>query len=84
MKKIAIWLMVISMLVFIITWGVVGLKIFDNKYNFETEAYIAYGSLAVFWVCLVYVRWSAFRCPHCRKLRMTNGKYCSYCGKEFK
>ena len=81
MKKIATWLMVISMLVFIIAWGVVGLKIFDNDYNFMTEAYIAYSSLTVFFVCLVYVK-GPYRCPHCGKLRLTNGKYCSYCGKE--
>lgn len=81
MKKIATWLMVISMIVFIIAWGVVGLKIFDNDYNFMTEAYIAYGSLVVFFVCLIYVR-SIYRCPHCGKERILFGKYCPYCGKE--
>ena len=81
MKKIATCLMVISMTVFLITWGVIGLKIFDNNYEFITEAYIAYGSLAVFWICLVYVRWT-YRCPHCGKERILFGKYCPYCGKE--
>ena len=48
MKKIAIWTAVISIIVFIITWGVIGVKILNNEYEFMTEAYIAYGSLAVF------------------------------------
>ena len=81
MKKIATWLIVISMVVFLTAWGVVGLKIFDNNYEFITEAYISYGALAVFWICLVYVRWTC-RCPHCGKTRILFGKYCPYCGKE--
>ena len=81
MKKIATWLMVISIIVFVITWGIIGLKIFNNEYDFMTEAYIAYGFLAVFFVCLIYVR-STYRCPHCGKARILFGKYCSYCGKE--
>ncbi len=83
MKKIAIWLAVISIIVFVIAWGVVGVKILDNNYNYTTEAYIAYGSLAVFFVCLIYVRGTS-RCPHCGKLRVLFGKYCPHCGKEIK
>lgn len=81
-KKIAIWLLVISLIVFVITWGIVGVKILDNNYEFMTEAYIALGSFAVFWICLVYVRWGKSRCPHCGKVRLSSGKYCSHCGKE--
>lgn len=33
-KKIAIWLLVISLIVFVITWGIVGVKILDNNYEF--------------------------------------------------
>lgn len=36
-KKIATWLMVISIIVFAIAWGVIGLKIFTNDFNFMTE-----------------------------------------------
>ena len=41
MKKIATWLAVISIIVFVIVWGIIGLKILDNDYDFITEAYIA-------------------------------------------
>ena len=81
MKKIAVWLAVISILVFIITWGITGVKILDHDYNFITEAYIAYGSLVIFFVCFIYVR-STYRCPHCGKSKIFFGKYCPYCGKE--
>ncbi len=83
MKKIAIWLAVISITIFVIVWGIIGIKILDNNYDFMTEAYIGYGSLAVFFVCLIYVR-STYRCPHCGRLRVFGWKYCPYCGKEIK
>jgi len=81
MRKIAKWLAAISIIIFIIVWGIIGVKILDNNYNFMIEAYIAYGSLAVFFVCLIYVRCTN-RCPHCGKVQMVWGKYCPYCGKE--
>ena len=83
MKKIATWLAVISIIVFVITWGIIGVKLLDNNYSFMTEAYIAYGSLAVFFACLLYVR-STYRCPHCGKQKLFFWKYCPYCGKEIK
>ena len=81
MKKIASWLAVISIIIFVIAWGIIGVKILDNNYEFMTEAYIGYGSLAVFFICLIYVR-DTYRCPYCGKLKQPFGKYCSYCGKE--
>lgn len=81
-KKIAIWLLVISLIVFVITWGIVGVKILDNNYEFMTEAYIAYCSLAVFFVSLIYVRWGKNHCPHCGKVRLSSGQFCSHCGKK--
>jgi len=82
-KKIATWLMVISIIVFAIAWGVIGLKIFTNDFNFMTEAYIGYGSLAVFFTSLICVK-MIDRCPHCGKTKQPFGKYCPYCGKEIK
>ena len=81
MKKVAVWLAVISILVFVVSWGIIGLKILDNDYEFLTEVYIAYGSLAVLFCCIICVR-IMNRCPHCRKIKQPFGKYCPYCGKE--
>ena len=83
MKKFAIWMLILSGIVFVVAWGIVGLKIFNNEYDFVTEAYIAYASLVVFFICLIYVR-STYRCPHCGKQKIFFGKYCPYCGKEIK
>ena len=66
MKKIAIWLAVISIIVFVIAWGVIGVKILDNDYEFMTEAYIGYGSLVVFFISIICVP-LINRCPHCKK-----------------
>ncbi|MBE6563867.1 MAG: hypothetical protein E7655_01135 [Ruminococcaceae bacterium] len=83
MKKIVVWLAVISIVVFVVAWGIVGVKILDHNYDFLTEAYIAYGSLAVFFLCLIGLRVTS-RCPHCGKPKLFFGAYCPYCGKEVK
>jgi len=81
MKKIATWMAVIAIIVFVITWGIIGLKILDSNYVFTTEAYIGLISLLIFFICVLYVR-STSRCPHCGKIKQLFGKYCPYCGKE--
>lgn len=81
MKKIVTWLAVISIIVFVIAWGIMGLKLLDNDYLITTEAYIGLISLVVSLICVLYMRFTS-RCPHCGKLKQTFGKYCPYCGKE--
>ena len=83
MRKAAVWLAVLSMIVFVIAWGVIGLKILDHEYEFMMEAYIAYGSLAVFFAALIGLKITD-RCPHCGKMKQPFGKYCPYCGKEIR
>ena len=81
MKKIAKWLAVISIIVFAIDWGVMGLKLLDNDYLITAEAYIGLISLVIFSVCILYVKFTN-RCPYCGKAKQSFGKYCPYCGKE--
>ena len=82
MKRIIMWLFAISLVVFTITWGVVGLKILDGDYEVITVgAYIALACWAVMFVC-VLCKYLSNRCPHCGKWLQTNGRYCPYCGKE--
>ena len=81
MKKIAKWLAVISIITFVVAWGIMGLKILDNNYLITVETYIGGISLVVFFVCVLYVKITN-RCPHCGKTRLSFGKYCPYCGKE--
>ena len=81
MKKIAKWFAVISMIVFALAWGVMGLKLLDNNYLITTEAYIGLISLVILFVCILYVKITD-RCPHCGKTKQSFGKYCPYCGKE--
>ena len=81
MKKMAKWLAVISMIVFVIAWGIMGLKLLDNNYLITVEAYIGLVSLVIFGVCALYVKFTD-RCSHCGKTKQSFGKYCPYCGKE--
>ena len=81
MKKIAKWSAAISVIVFIIAWGIMGLKLLDNDYNITVEAYVGLISLVVLLVSVLYIK-IINRCPHCGKTKQTFGKYCPYCGKE--
>lgn len=81
MKKIAKLLAVISFIVFVVAWGIMGLKILDSNYLITTEAYIGLISLVTFFFCILYVKFTN-RCPHCGKTKQSFGKYCPYCGKE--
>ena len=83
MKKIALWAAVISGLAFVIVWGVLGVNIMNNDYEAVTPlTYAGMGCLIVLLVSLITLRWHSWKCPHCGKTRWTNGRYCSYCGKE--
>lgn len=82
MKKIIPWITAVSLAIFVIAWGIMGLKIFDGNYNFTLEAYIGLAAIIVFFVFILIKKFSSEKCPYCGKIRLDNGKYCSYCGKE--
>ena len=83
MRKVANWLLGIFFAIFLIDWGIMGIKLLDNDYNITVEAHIG---LVCFIVIIFSVLLRSFtdRCPHCGKIRLTKGPYCSYCGKEIK
>ena len=63
MKKIAIGVAIISFLVFVIAWGVMGLEIFDGDYDIEMLVYIGATAWIVLLVSLVVQRWDRWRSP---------------------
>lgn len=81
MKKAVTWGLVISYIILFIAMGVMGIKIFDGNYDIVAECYIALIFLLISCACNIYRAFSN-RCPHCGKIRLSNGKYCSHCGKE--
>ena len=81
MKKIATWSLIIAFIVFLIDWGVMGIKLLDNNYNITVEAHIGLVCYIVIIVC-VLIRSFTCRCPHCGKIRVTKGAYCSFCGQK--
>ena len=81
MKKITTWALVIAFVVFIIDWGVMGVKLLNGNYEIITEAYIGaacWGVMLVSALCKLLTN----KCPHCGKVMLTNGKYCPHCGKK--
>lgn len=83
MKKWAGWLAVTAFLVFVIDWGVMGVKLLDGNYDISAEAYIGLISIVVCLSCILYIRF-AHRCQHCGKTIPFYGKYCLHCGKEIR
>ena len=81
MKKIMAYLFLITLIVFIIDWGVVGIRILNHDYDITLRAYIGLVCVVLIFVCLFY-RLLHRKCPHCGKPRQTEGAYCSYCGKK--
>ncbi|MBE6881435.1 MAG: hypothetical protein E7489_00335 [Ruminococcaceae bacterium] len=83
MKKTAAWILFIAFAVFIIDWGVMGIKLLDGNYNITTEAYIGAVCFAVIIICL-FCRVLGNKCSHCGKNVFSEGEYCPYCGNKLK
>ena len=81
MKRIAAWILVRTLILFLIDLGVMGLQLLNGNYDVLRAAYIAAACWIIMLVCAV-VRLFSSRCPHCCKLKLSNGKYCPHCGKE--
>lgn len=82
MKKIAWWILAVSLIVFIIAWGVMGVKIFTNDYDITTLAYIGAACLPLILGSVLIIRFLGSRCPHCGKQRAFSGAYCPHCGRK--
>ena len=81
MKKFAKWLAALAILVFVIDWGVVGVKLMNGDYNITAGLYVGWIAIGIFFACILYIR-VAQRCKYCGKRISFYGKYCPYCGKE--
>lgn len=85
MKKVCLWLAIISAIVLFITWGVVGVKLLDNNYDFMAELYITFAFWIILLGSIVCYKFIGSRCPHCGKGNDTltgKSKFCPHCGKE--
>ena len=85
MKKVCIWLAVISAIVLFITLGVVGVKLLDGNHNTNVEVIITGISFVIFLGSVVCYKFIGSHCPHCGKVNDTllgKSKFCPHCGKE--
>lgn len=81
MKRVISWARAIALVAFIIDWAFAGLKLLDGDYDITIEVYIAMVCFVVLLICAVCMLFTN-KCPHCGRLRLTNGRYCPNCGKE--
>ena len=85
MKKLCLWLAVISAIVLFITLGVVGGKLLDGNYDTTAEVIITGISFVIFLGSVVCYKFIGSRCPYCGKVNDTllgKSKFCPHCGKE--
>ena len=81
MKKYIPWIMFITFIIFIIDWGIVGLKLLDGNYDITVGAYIGLACFIIIFICILY-RLFNNKCPNCGKTLLSDGTYCPYCGKK--
>ena len=81
MKKARPWILAMTFIIAVISWGVMGLKLYDGNYNITVEAYTMMACLIVILICALSKLFTD-KCPHCGKMRVSNGKFCPHCGKE--
>lgn len=77
------WTALTAFVVFLVVWGIVGVKILNNDYDITAWVYIALVCWILMIVCGLY-RVFCQKCPHCGKRLLTEGKYCSHCGQIIK
>ena len=85
MKKVCVWLGIISAIVLLITVGVVGVKLLDGNYDTTAEVIITGISFVIFLGSVVCYKFIGSRCPHCGKVNdalLGKSKFCPHCGKE--
>ena len=85
MKKVCIWLAIISAILLFITLGVVGGKLLDENYDTTAEVIITGISFVIFLGSVVCYKFIGIRCPYCGKVNDTllgKSKFCPHCGKE--
>ena len=81
-KKIAEWLATISIIVFVIDWGIGAMMIYDGEFENNVWMYVGFVSIVIFFCSLIYLKTT--RCPHCGKMNQSFGEYCPYCSKKIK
>ena len=85
MKKVCVWLGIISAIVLLITLGVVGVKLLDGNYDTIIEVYLTGISFVILLCSIVGYKLIGSRCPHCGMVNDTllgKSKFCPHCGKE--
>ncbi len=81
MKRITTCVLIIALIIFIIDWGIIGMKLLDGDYDIITETYIGAACFGVMLISAVYKAFAS-KCPHCGKMIQSNGKYCPHYGQE--
>ncbi|MGI6315779.1 MAG: hypothetical protein ACOX17_03780 [Christensenellales bacterium] len=81
MKRILPWVQWIAFVILLTDWAVIGIQLLNGNYDVLAGGYVALISLLVFVVSLI-IRALINKCTYCGKIRMSQGEYCSHCGRK--
>lgn len=69
MRKAAIWITAISLIVLVITLVVMGIGVYEmDETIIGTTAYLALPCIIFLFGGLICLRWGSAKCPHCGKI----------------
>lgn len=82
MRKVMKYLAAVSLITFIIAWGVGGINILDHDFDNFAWVYVGAVAFVVFFCSFIFLR--TVRCSRCGRFSLTSGAYCPYCGNRIK
>ena len=70
-----------ALAVFVVDWGLLGLKLLEGEYDIRGEAWVGAACLAVLVAAgLLMKAGTGGRCPRCGKRGLAGGAFCPFCG----
>ena len=81
-KKVLFWIWICALAVFIVDWGVVGVMLLNGNYEIKAGDYIGLAFIITLLISGVGYKFMCKRCPHCHKVILSSGEYCSHCGNS--
>ncbi len=80
-RRLVTWVTVGALIVFMLDWGMMGLKLFDRNFDILTEACVGLVCAVVAIAGFIILRFSRV-CPNCGKNVVAKGSCCPHCGQK--
>ena len=82
MKKVLLGIWIAAIAAFALDWAMVGLDLLQGDYAITGKVYFGLVCVVVMLASGILYKAHSWRCPHCGKVTLSEGKYCPHCGRE--